>query len=265
MVPTKSLKHLQQELENYKIKVAKQILELHPRPEYAKFLYDAHHLPIEYRAKKLVAQQIAIDAIGNINSTGDQLAFDICETQNLLTLINDNAWTGYFIKDDGHGYSMAFSYWKKGRRPAGWSEGEVGPLTSGSLPDNVQRVNEQKFVELLIGGRCLIPRGGKGYGFKDRNLFDLLIDHKITKIANPQSFLKLFPNHKPGNLWNRLETINDEARELHFEKVEVATSYKDMRSDSSHRKLPDPYMQEGAPKRIFTYPMFTNVPFGCKF
>ena len=254
MVPTKSSKHLKQELENYKIKIAKQILELHPRPEYAKFLYDADHLPIEYRAKKLVAQQITIDTVGNINSTGDQLAFDICETQNLLTLINDNAWTGYFIKDDGHGYSMAFSYWKKGRRPAGWSEAEVGPLNSGSLPENVKRVNEQKFVEFLIGGRCLIPQGGKGYGFKHRNLFDLLIDHKINKIANPQDFLKLFTNHKPGNLWNRLETMNDEARELHFEKVEVVTSFDDMRSDRADGMLPDPYMQEGAPKKDLHLP-----------
>ena len=254
MVPTKSLEHLKQELKNYNVKVVEQILELHPRPEYAQFLYGAHHLPIEYRAKKLVAHQIAIDTVGNTNTTEDQLEFDICETQNLLTLINDKAWTGYFIKDDGHGYSMAFSYWKKGRRPAGWSEAEVGPLTSGSLPENVQRVNEQKFVELLISGRCLIPQGGKGYGFKDRNLFGLLIDHKINKIANPQSFLKLFSNHKPGNLWNRLETINDEARELHFEKVEVATSFRDMRSDSAHRKLPDPYMQEGAPKKDLHLP-----------
>ena len=254
MVPTKSLKQLKQELENYKIKVGKLILELHPRPEYAKFLYDADHLPIEYRAKKLIAQQIAIDTVGNTSTTEEQLEFDICQTKNLLKLINDNAWAGYFVKDDGHGYSMAFSYWKKGRRPAGWSEDEVGPLTSGSLPENVQRVNEQKFVELLIGGRCLIPQGGKGYGFKDRNLFDLLIDHKINKIANPQGFLKLFPNHKPGNLWNRLETINDEARELHFEKVEVATSFKDMRSDRADGMLPDPYMQEGAPKKDLHLP-----------
>ena len=167
-------------------------------------------------------------------------------------------WVGYFIKThpDEPRIKFGLSYWNSSRRAKGWETNIVGDLSdTENLNDCVRHVTEEEFVQEIVKGNVILPLNSKGYGKKGRDLFNLLVDHKVVKLRDPKAeeFADLIKVHYGTQKFHNLPSLlieqkNTKAFQKHFEIIQEELPFSEMISDKIDTIWPDLYMSAGTPK-----------------